>query len=438
MTTPKISYIKDKVANVDLFEVYGKVLNVSGLSIEALTPASFVGELCSVNRFDGKPMFAEVVGFKEGKTLLMPIGDVQGIGPNSLIRAMGRPLWIKVSDGLVGRVVNAIGEPLDDKGPVYGEKRSVYQNPPDPLKRKIITEPLQTSIKAIDGLLTVGKGQRVGIFAGSGVGKSTLLGMIARNSSADVNVIILVGERGREVRKFIEEDLTEEGAKRSIVVVATSDQPALLRVKAVLTGMTIAEYFRDQGKDVLVMMDSVTRLAMAQREVGLSIGEPPTTRGYTPSVFALLPKVLERAGNSDKGSITAFITVLVEGDDMNEPVADAVRSILDGHIVLSRALAHRAHYPAIDVLQSISRVMNDVVSAKHLKLANRMRELLAVYSEAEDLINIGAYQRGNNPKIDEALDYIDAINHFLLQQVKESYTLEQTVNLMEEVLGTVS
>lgn len=438
MTTPKISYIKDKVANVDLFEVYGKVLNVSGLSIEALTPASFVGELCSVNRFDGKPMFAEVVGFKEGKTLLMPIGDVQGIGPNSLIRAMGRPLWIKVSDGLVGRVVNAIGEPLDDKGPVYGEKRSVYQNPPDPLKRKIITEPLQTSIKAIDGLLTVGKGQRVGIFAGSGVGKSTLLGMIARNSSADVNVIILVGERGREVRKFIEEDLTEEGAKRSIVVVATSDQPALLRVKAVLTGMTIAEYFRDQGKDVLVMMDSVTRLAMAQREVGLSIGEPPTTRGYTPSVFALLPKVLERAGNSDKGSITAFITVLVEGDDMNEPVADAVRSILDGHIVLSRALAHRAHYPAIDVLQSISRVMNDVVSAKHLKLANRMRELLAVYTEAEDLINIGAYQRGNNPKIDEALDYIDAINHFLLQQVKESYTLEQTVNLMEEVLGTVS
>jgi len=438
MTTPKISYIKDKVANVDLFEVYGKVLNVSGLSIEALTPASFVGELCSVNRFDGKPMFAEVVGFKEGKTLLMPIGDVQGIGPNSLIRAMGRPLWIKVSDGLVGRVVNAIGEPLDDKGPVYGEKRSVYQNPPDPLKRKIITEPLQTSIKAIDGLLTVGKGQRVGIFAGSGVGKSTLLGMIARNSSADVNVIILVGERGREVRKFIEEDLTEEGAKRSIVVVATSDQPALLRVKAVLTGMTIAEYFRDQGKDVLVMMDSVTRLAMAQREVGLSIGEPPTTRGYTPSVFALLPKVLERAGNSDKGSITAFITVLVEGDDMNEPVADAVRSILDGHIVLSRALAHRAHYPAIDVLQSISRVMNDVVSAKHLKLANRMRELLAVYTEAEDLINIGAYQRGNNPKIDEALDYIDAINHFLLQQVKESYTLEQTVSLMEEVLGTVS
>ena len=438
MITPKISYIKDKVANVDLFEVYGKVLNVSGLSIEALTPASFVGELCSVNRFDGKPMFAEVVGFKEGKTLLMPIGDVQGIGPNSLIRAMGRPLWIKVSDGLVGRVVNAIGEPLDDKGPVYGEKRSVYQNPPDPLKRKIITEPLQTSIKAIDGLLTVGKGQRVGIFAGSGVGKSTLLGMIARNSSADVNVIILVGERGREVRKFIEEDLTEEGAKRSIVVVATSDQPALLRVKAVLTGMTIAEYFRDQGKDVLVMMDSVTRLAMAQREVGLSIGEPPTTRGYTPSVFALLPKVLERAGNSDKGSITAFITVLVEGDDMNEPVADAVRSILDGHIVLSRALAHRAHYPAIDVLQSISRVMNDVVSAKHLKLANRMRELLAVYTEAEDLINIGAYQRGNNPKIDEALDYIDAINHFLLQQVKESYTLEQTVNLMEEVLGTVS
>ena len=438
MTTPKISYIKDKVANVDLFEVYGKVLNVSGLSIEALTPASFVGELCSVNRFDGKPMFAEVVGFKEGKTLLMPIGDVQGIGPNSLIRAMGRPLWIKVSDGLVGRVVNAIGEPLDDKGLVYGEKRSVYQDPPHPLKRKIITEPLQTSIKAIDGLLTVGKGQRVGIFAGSGVGKSTLLGMIARNSSADVNVIILVGERGREVRKFIEEDLTEEGAKRSVVVVATSDQPALLRVKAVLTGMTIAEYFRDQGKDVLVMMDSVTRLAMAQREVGLSIGEPPTTRGYTPSVFALLPKVLERAGNSDKGSITAFITVLVEGDDMNEPVADAVRSILDGHIVLSRALAHRAHYPAIDVLQSISRVMNDVVSAEHLKLANRMRELLAVYTEAEDLINIGAYQRGNNPKIDEALDYIDAINHFLLQQVKESYTLEQTVSLMEEVLGTVS
>jgi len=438
MTTPKISYIKDKVANVDLFDVYGKVLNVSGLSIEALTPASFVGELCSVNRFDGKSMFAEVVGFKEGKTLLMPIGDVQGIGPNSLIRAMGRPLWIKVSDGLVGRVVNAIGEPLDDKGPVYGEKRSVYQDPPHPLKRKIITEPLQTSIKAIDGLLTVGKGQRVGIFAGSGVGKSTLLGMIARNSSADVNVIILVGERGREVRKFIEEDLTEEGAKRSVVVVATSDQPALLRVKAVLTGMTIAEYFRDQGKDVLVMMDSVTRLAMAQREVGLSIGEPPTTRGYTPSVFALLPKILERAGNSDKGSITAFITVLVEGDDMNEPVADAVRSILDGHIVLSRALAHRAHYPAIDVLQSISRVMNDVVSAKHLKLANRMRELLAVYTEAEDLINIGAYQRGNNPKIDEALDYIDAINHFLLQQVKESYTLEQTVSLMEEVLGTVS
>jgi flagellum-specific ATP synthase len=438
MTTPKINYIKNKVATAELCDIYGKVLNVSGLSVEALTPASFVGELCSVERFDGSPMLAEVVGFREGKTLLMPIGDVQGIGPNSLIRTLGRPLWVRVSDALIGRVVDAIGEPLDDKGPIYGERRSVYQDPPHPLKRKVITEPLETRVKAIDGLLTVGKGQRVGIFAGSGVGKSTLMGMLARNSSADVNVVILVGERGREVRKFIEQDLTEEGAKRSVIVVATSDQPAILRVKAVMTGMTIAEYFRDQGMDVLVMMDSVTRLAMAQREVGLSIGEPPTTRGYTPSVFSLLPKVLERAGTSDKGSITAFITVLVEGDDMNEPVADAVRSILDGHIVLSRSLAHRAHYPAIDILQSISRVMDDVVSEKHLKLANRMRELLAVYSEAEDLINIGAYQKGNNPSIDEAMDYIDAINKFLIQRVRESYSLDETVQMMEEILGPIS
>ncbi|NPV88249.1 flagellar protein export ATPase FliI [Coprothermobacteraceae bacterium] len=438
MTTQKIEYLRRKVQTSEFVDVYGKVVNVTGLSIEAVTPASFVGELCAVQKYDGGNVFAEVVGFKEGKTLLMPIGDVQGVGPGSLIRAMQRPLWVRVGPSLIGRVIDAIGNPLDDKGPIRGEMRTVYQDPPHPLRRKHVNDALETRIKAIDGLLTVGKGQRLGIFAGSGVGKSTLLGMLARNSAADVNVVILVGERGREVRKFIEEDLTEEGARKSVIVVATSDQPALLRVKAVLTGMTIAEYFRDEGMDVLVMMDSVTRFAMAQREIGLSVGEPPTTRGYTPSVFALLPKVLERAGTSDRGSITAFITVLVEGDDMNEPVADAVRSILDGHIVLSRSLAHRAHYPAIDVLQSVSRVMSDVVSEKHLNLAYKMREILAVYRDAEDLVNIGAYQRGNNPRIDLALDLIEPINRFLKQQVRESVPMDQTVYMMEEIVGHLS
>jgi flagellum-specific ATP synthase len=373
------------------------------------------------------PVLAEAVGFRDAKVLLMPLGELGGIAAGSEVVALGKPLQIAVSDAVLGRVLDGLGRPIDGVGPIAEARRTdINAAPPDALGRKRVTEPLGVGVRAIDGLLTVGKGQRVGIFAGSGVGKSTILGMIARNTAADVNVIALVGERGKEVRDFLERDLGEAGLKRSVVVVATSDQPALVRIKAAFVATRIAEYFRDQGLDVMLMMDSVTRFAMAQREVGLAIGEPTTTRGYTPSVFALLPKLLERTGTSEHGTITALYTVLVDGDDMNEPIADAVRSILDGHVVLSRKLAAGNHYPAIDVLASVSRVMPDVVPPAHAAAASAIRDVLATYRDAEDLVNIGAYVAGSNPRVDRALSRIDHVRAFLRQGIDERSTFDES------------
>jgi flagellum-specific ATP synthase len=397
--------------------------------IESNGPAMSVGETCEI-RYKGKaePVTAEVVGFRENKVLLMPLGELGGIGAGAEVKALGRPLSVALSPDLLGRVLDGLGRPMDERGEIIAERRApTLASPPDPLTRPRVIEPLAMGIRAVDALLTCGKGQRVGIFSGSGVGKSTVLGMIARNTSADVNVIALVGERGKEVRDFIDRDLGEEGLRRSVVVVATSDQPALIRIKAALVATTVAEYFRDQGLDVMFMMDSVTRFAMAQREVGLAIGEPTTTRGYTPSVFAQLPKLLERAGTSIGGSITGLYAVLVEGDDMTEPIADACRAILDGHIVLSRALAAANHYPAIDVLDSISRVMPDVTDAAHQSAAAAVRNMLATYKEAEDLINIGAYVGGSNPRIDLAISKIESIRHFLRQGIRETASYEDAL-----------
>ena len=408
----------------DLVRQNGKVRQVIGVVIESLGPAMAIGDTCHIYyKRNAPPVLAEVVGFRDSKVLIMPLGEIAGIGAGSEVVALGRPLDIGVGPGLLGRVLDGLGRPIDGKGPVVAESRiGVYARPPDPLLRKRIDEPLSLGIRSIDSLLTCGKGQRVGIFSGSGVGKSTLLGMIARNTSADVNVIGLVGERGKEVRDFIERDLGEEGLRRSVVVVATSDQPALVRIKAAFVATTLAENFRNQGYDVMLMMDSITRFAMAQREVGLAIGEPTTTRGYTPSVFALLPKLLERAGTSANGTITALYNVLVDGDDMNEPVADAVRSILDGHVVLSRALASANQYPAVDVLASVSRVMPDVADQVHQASASAVRDILATYRDAEDLINIGAYVPGSNPRVDLALSKIEGIRHFMRQGIMEKTT----------------
>jgi flagellum-specific ATP synthase len=419
----------EALRGADLVRQYGKVRQVIGVVIESLGPNMAVGETCSISyKRTAEPVLAEVVGFRDNKVLIMPLGELMGIGAGSDVVAHGAPLEIGVTDHLLGRVLGGLGRPIDGKGTIVAENRAVVTAaPPPPLSRRRVTEPLSLGIRAIDGMLTCGKGQRVGIFAGSGVGKSTILGMIARNTAADVNVIALVGERGKEVRDFIERDLGEEGLRRSVVVVSTSDQPALVRIKAAFVAMTIAEYFRDQGLDVMFMMDSVTRFAMAQREVGLAIGEPTTTRGYTPSVFALLPKLLERAGTSQKGTITGLFAVLVDGDDMMEPVADAVRSILDGHIVLSRQLAAANHYPAIDVLQSVSRVMPDVVDANQYSAASAVREVLATYKDAEDLINIGAYVPGSNPRVDFALSKIEGVRHFLRQGIYETSSYEQTL-----------
>jgi flagellum-specific ATP synthase len=419
----------EALRSADLVRQYGKVRQVIGVVIESLGPNMAVGETCSISyKRTAEPVLAEVVGFRDNKVLIMPLGELMGIGAGSDVVAHGAPLEIGVTDHLLGRVLGGLGRPIDGKGTIIAENRAVVTAPPPPpLSRRRVTEPLSLGIRAIDGMLTCGKGQRVGIFAGSGVGKSTILGMIARNTAADVNVIALVGERGKEVRDFIERDLGEEGLRRSVVVVSTSDQPALVRIKAAFVAMTIAEYFRDQGLDVMFMMDSVTRFAMAQREVGLAIGEPTTTRGYTPSVFALLPKLLERAGTSERGTITGLFAVLVDGDDMMEPVADAVRSILDGHIVLSRQLAAANHYPAIDVLQSVSRVMPDVVDANQYSAASAVRDVLATYKDAEDLINIGAYVPGSNPRVDFALSKIEGVRHFLRQGIYETSSYEQTL-----------
>ena len=425
------------VDRADLVRVIGKVVQVVGLIIEAQVGGVSVGDLCSIRlEKENRSAFAEVVGFRENRVLLMPLGSTAGIAPGAQVLAAGKPLLVRVGNDLLGRVLNGLGQPVDGKGPIVGETDyPLDADPPDPVKRPRITEVLRVGIRALDGMLTVGRGQRIGIFAGSGVGKSTLMGMIARNAEAQVNVISLVGERGREVRDFIEESLGEEGLKKSVVICATSDQPPLIRLKAAFVATAIAEFFRNQNKMVILMMDSVTRFAMAQREIGLAAGEPPTTKGYTPSVFALMPRLMERSGTSVIGTITAFYTILVEGDDMNEPIADHSRSILDGHIMLSRDLAARNHYPAIDVPHSVSRLMTNLVSNEHKQAAGKLREVLARYTEAEDLINIGAYVKGSNPKIDFALSKIEQVNAFLKQGTFESVDYENTIN---QLLGIFS
>ncbi len=414
----------------------GRVTQVIGLLIESNGPVAHLGEVCHIYTRNGVTIPCEVVGFKEGRVLLMSLGEMTHIAPGSEVYPTGEIHLVPVCKQMVGRVINALGEPIDGKGPIRAERYyKVTAAPPEALQRNRISQVMETGIKAIDSTCTAGKGQRFGIFAGSGVGKSTLMGMIAKMSAADVNVIALIGERGREVREFIERELGPEGLARSVVIVVTSDQAALLRAKGASVATAVAEYFRDLGNDVVFMMDSVTRYAMALREIGLAVGEPPTTKGYTPSVFAQLPKLLERAGNSDRGSITGIYTILVEGDDMNDPVADTVRSILDGHIVLSRELASANHFPAIDVLHSLSRVMVDVVDAETLERAGRLRDILRVYKDAEDLVNIGAYVSGSNPKIDEAIRLIDRVREFLAQSHKEHFTVEQTQELLKQILG---
>ena len=423
----------NKIADKAFFRKLGKVVNVVGLTIESAGPDAKLGDLCRIypeSDDEHAPIFAEVVGFKDKKTLLMPYEAVDGIGLGCMVENTGYPLTVQVSDKLLGKTLNGLGIPVDGEI-IEGASYPVEATPPDPMSRAIIDEVLPLGVKAVDGLITVGKGQRIGIFAGSGVGKSTLMGMFARNTKADINVIALIGERGREVREFIERDLGEEGMRRSVVVVATSDRPALERNKAAKTATSIAEYFRDQGKDVLLMMDSLTRFSMAQREIGLASGEPPVTRGYPPSVYSEMPKLLERAGRASKGSITGLYTVLVDGDDFNEPITDTARSILDGHIMLNRKLGHKNHYPAIDILQSISRCMSQIASRDHKQAASKLKNVLATYNEAEDLINIGAYKSGSNPSIDYAISKIDVVNQFLRQDVEAKYTFEESVEMME-------
>ena len=425
----------EQVTHTQLWTYKGRVTRVVGMSIETLGPMAQIGDICYIKPKGKKGLVtAEVVGFKDEYLLLMPLGNLEGIGPGCEVIAYGDKLSIKVDESLLGKVVDWQAKPID-KQEVFCKYQVPIDNvAPNPLTRNRITTPLQLGVRAIDGMLTVGKGQRIGIFAGSGVGKSTLMGMIARNALADINIIALIGERGREVREFIENDLQEEGLRRSIVVVATSDQPALMRLKAAMTATALAEYFREQGKDVLLMMDSLTRFSMAQREIGLAIGEPPVSRGYTPSVFAQLPKLLERAGNSNKGSITGMYTVLVDGDDFNEPITDTARGILDGHIVLSRKLANKGHYPAIDVLASISRVMSNIVSEEHKYSTREIKKHMAVYKEAEDLINVGAYNKGSNEEIDIAIDKMKLINEFLCQNVGDKIEFDNTLHHMKEII----
>jgi len=428
-------YIK-AIENAELIKVVGKVVQVVGLVVEAQVQGVCIGELCTIELDETKSIQAEIVGFKENKVLLMPLGTLSGIKPGSKIYATGLPIQVKVGWGLLGRVLDGLGNPMDRKGDLeYETKYSIDRDPPDPVMRPRITEVLPLGVKALDGILTLGKGQRIGIFAGSGVGKSTLMGMLARNAKADVNVISLVGERGREVKDFIEESLGEEGLKRSVVICATSDTPPLIRLKGAMVGTAVAEYFRDQGKNVLFMMDSVTRFAMAQREIGLATGEPPTTKGYTPSVFAMLPRLMERTGTSDLGSITAIYTVLVEGGDTDEPIADATRGILDGHIILSRDLAAKNHYPCIEIGHSVSRLFSAVNTKEHQAAAAKLREVMAKYTEAEDLINIGAYVEGSNPKIDYAVKKIDAVNQFLRQGTFENIPFEESIQQLQSMFA---
>lgn len=414
----------------------GKVAKVVGLTVESVGPTCKLNDLCKITSKDGtQEVMAEVVGFRDNRVLLMPFDSVEGIGLGATVFNTKEPLKVSVGEELLGHSLDGLGRPLDIDELHLKDTYPIEAPPPDPLKRKMISDILPLGVKAVDGMLSVGKGQRIGIFAGSGVGKSTLMGMFARNTKADINVIALIGERGREVREFIERDLGEEGMKRSVVVIATSDKPALIRNKAAKTATAIAEYFRDQGKDVLLMMDNMTRFCMAQREIGLATGEPPVTRGYPPSVYSELPKVLERAGNSEKGSITGLYAVLVDGDDMNEPISDTARGILDGHIVLSRKMAHKNHYPAIDVLQSISRCMSSIATKEHKMAAGKLKNVMATYNEAEDLINIGAYKSGSNPDIDYAISKIRQVNDFLMQGVDEKFLLEDELSMLSGIFN---
>lgn len=425
----------NKVKDIPSITCEGKVKKIIGLTVEVEGIKAFVGELCIVYNNLGAEIKCEVVGFRDGDVILMPLGELAGIGPGCRVIGQGIPLSVRCSEELLGKVLDGLGNPINEGNILSGERYSLFNEPPDPMKRPRITNIMPTGIRAIDGFLTCGEGQRIGIFAGSGVGKSTTLGMIARTAKADVNVIALIGERGREVLDFIERDLGEEGMRKSVVVCATSDKSPLVRLKGALTATSIAEYFRDQGKKVILMMDSVTRFAMAQREVGLAIGEPPAQKGYTPSVFAMLPKLMERTGLSNNGSITAFYTVLVDGDDFNEPIADTVRGILDGHIVLSRQLAHKNHYPAIDILNSVSRLMKEIGDENHNRAASFARDILATYKEAEDLINIGAYENGSNKNIDTSIKYIDNVNSFLKQGVNEATSFEDSKNLLINIIS---
>ncbi len=428
----------DRIRSASTIKQSGRVVQTIGLVVESIGPAVSVGDLCQIESpEDGSHVKGEVVGFRDNRILLMPLGSVSGITPGSIVVSTGEQLRVPVGNELIGRVLGGLGQPIDSHGPLLTRQTRKIDSLPIPaLKRTRIKEPIRTGIKVIDLMATCGKGQRMGIFAGSGIGKSVLLGMIARSSSADVNVVALVGERGREVREFIEKDLGPEGLKRSVVVAVTSDQPALIRIKGAMVATAIAEHFRDQGKDVMLLMDSITRIATSQREIGLAVGEPPATRGYTPSVFALLPRILERAGTNDKGSITGLYTVLVEGDDLNEPVSDTVRSILDGHVTLSRKLASMNQYPAVDVLDSISRLMVDITEPEHQKLAAKVREIVATYRESEDLINIGAYVKGSSAKIDYAISRIDRINTFLCQRIDESNDFEQSLKELADIIDS--
>ncbi len=433
-----ISKYLDRIERASPVQVRGRVKEVIGLVVRAVVPDAWIGEICLIrNPRSSTPLKAEVVGFRDGDVLLMPLGELVNIGPHSEVIPTGNCLTVKVGNGLLGRVLNGLGEPMDAefKGPLANcdEEFPVLGNPPDPLKRMRVTKPISLGVRAIDAVLTAGEGQRIGLFAAAGGGKSTLLGMIARNTEADVNVITLVGERGREVRDFIEQDLGPEGVKRSVIVCATSNESSLVRLKAAYVGTAIAEYFRNKGLKVILMMDSVTRFARAQREIGLACGEPPARAGYTPSVFAELPKLLERSGNSDKGSITALYTVLVAGDDMNEPVADEVRSILDGHIILSRELAARNHYPAISILDSASRVMSAVTSKDHRKSAGELREAMAIYKKNEDLILLGAYKSGSDKRVDDALGKIDEINAFLRQATDDKSNFAGSLQQLKNI-----
>ena len=411
----------------------GRVIKMVGLTIEASGPSANLNDVCYIMGEGNNKIPAEVVGFRENRILLMPFDDMTGVGIGSLVENSGSAFKVPVGRDLLGKILDGLGNPMDESELLISQYYPAEAPPPDPLRRKIIDEVLPLGVKAVDGMITVGKGQRIGIFAGSGVGKSTLLGMFARNTQADINVIALIGERGREVREFIERDLGEEGIKRSVLVVATSDKPALIRKKAAKTATAIAEYFRDQGKDVLLMMDSLTRFSMAQREIGLASGEPPVSRGYPPSVYSEMPKLLERAGNSEHGSITGLYTVLVDGDDFNEPITDTARSILDGHIMLSRKLGHKNHYPAIDVLQSISRCMSSIVTGEHKSAAGKLKSVLATYQDAEDLINIGAYKNGSNQDIDYAIAKIKEVNTFLQQDVATKVDFQDEIGMLMEI-----